>query len=363
MREHVRPAYPRGGGGLRFRGKLSYDGTDFGGWQTQPSGNTVQDLLETRLSRLLRCPIHVAASGRTDAGVHAKGQIFHFELPPAASRPGLLAEVPADAAGLAEWHAASAAALGKALSGLPENTGLPPSVHVHGIWPAPPSFHARESRVGVCYAYTVLEGCGCPFTSRYCWAVGRRALDVERMAEAAQLLVGEHDFSTFAVRNPTDSRTPVKRMRRLDVTREPHYSGLAADGGGGVVVIRAECDRFLQHMMRLISGTLVQVGLGRVSVSDMASLLHACGRKDLSIASLVFKAPPQGLCLERCFYAEDCPDGWVVAKQMEQPCSDGVPTTTVAAGDNYTSMTDHEPTLVMNREALTGTDPLATPTA
>ena len=129
-------------------------------------------------------------------------------------------------------------------------------------------------------------------------------------------MVGEHDFSAFAHRNPSDTRTPYKRMRRLEVLRDPS-AGLSDDGDDSVdavVTIVAECDRFLQHMMRMLAGTLVQVGLGRLSADDVAPLLWARGRKGLHDAGgvQVYKAPAQGLCLVRCFYAEDCAAGWAV---------------------------------------------------
>ena len=181
---------------------------------------------------------------------------------------------------------------------------------------APPDFHARESCLGKRYSYSLQEGSGCPFTARFRWSLGRRKLDVQRMTAAAELLTGEHDFSAFAFRRPSDPRTPVKQMRRIEVQRYP----LPGNGEAGLVVIIAESDRFLQHMMRILSGTLVQVGLGKLSVADVATLLAARGRKELHAAGgpQVYRAPPHGLCLEQCFYPEDGP-WWGKEKVAPKP--------------------------------------------
>jgi tRNA pseudouridine38-40 synthase len=268
---------------------VAYDGTEFAGWQTQPHGRTIQDVLERRLSKMLGATVLIAGSGRTDAGVHARGQVFHFDLP-AGGRSRLLAGN--------ETLEAAAARLQRALGGVSENSGLPPSVQVLSVRPAPPRFHAREACLGKRYVYTVDEGAGCPFSVRFRWPLGGRALDLRAMQAAAALLVGEHDFSAFAVRSEGDPRDPTKRMRSLRVAR-----------AGGVVSITAECDRYLQHMMRLVSGSLVQVGLGRLSTADIGALLAARSRAGLPE---VYRAPAQGLCLERCFYAARPGEAWTL---------------------------------------------------
>ena len=172
----------------RFRATVSYDGTDFNGWQTQPGGNTVQDLLEKRLTSILGAQVHIAGSGRTDAGVHAQAQVFHFDLPEAGGHGRVVA------AGASPESAA--ASLQRCLVGLPENNSLPATIRVLSVRPAPADFHSREWNLGKRYVYTVQEGLGCPFSARYRWALGRgKVLDLGRMAEAAALLLGEHDLS------------------------------------------------------------------------------------------------------------------------------------------------------------------------
>ena len=312
-------AVPSNKKSTRFMGRVAYDGTAFVGWQTQPNGRGIQDLLEERLSTLLGGRVYVAGSGRTDKGVR------HVQLAAALE---------------ASDDAAVASVLESVLTG--PRSDLPMDIQVRGISVAPPGFHSRDSCVGKRYVYTVEEGIGSPFTSRYRWVLGRgKTLDVANMSEAATLLTGIHDFSTFGVRDVGDPRPPVKQMRRLEVRRvDPRQAlGEAARGGGehmsgrddgrigggvgdcsgegGVVTICAECDRFLYNMMRMISGTLVQVGLGKVRVEDIADLLRARGRKGVrtsegqDLGAKVFKAPPHGLCLETCFLDVDHGRDWM----------------------------------------------------
>ena len=309
-------------------GVCAYDGTSYVGWQTQPTGRGVQDVLETRLSQLFGGRVYVAGSGRTDQGVHARGQVFHFE-PPAEIADGARV-APHIAKALAGSDEELAEVIARTLGSL--SSGLPTDVQVRSIEPAPAGFHAREDCSGKRYVYAVHEGVGDPTTARYRWTLGaKQRLDVPRMAEAAARLVGTHDFSTIGVRSPTDPRPPVKQMRRLEVRRhvcaDPVSAAvadarrLARPGSGegafqeeeegveSVVTICAECDRYLYNMMRLIAGTLVQVGLGRMTADDVSALLAAKGRKAIhhERGLYVCKAPAHGLTLHCCFYG--VPDG------------------------------------------------------
>lgn len=283
----------------------------------------MQDALEARLSRLFGGRVHVAGSGRTDKGVHARGQVFHFE-PPMESGENAKA-APHIARAMASTDEELADVLTRTLTSL--SSGLPNDIQVRSVEPVPTGFHAREDCSGKRYVYTVHEGVGDPMVARYRWTLGaKHRLDVSLMAEAAARLVGTHDFSTFGVREASDPRPPVKRLRRLEVRRlfcadpvaeaaraahadrdEGCSSPPCGEGGHGVesvVTICAECDRFLYNMMRLLSGTLVQVGLGRLSPDDVAALLEAKGRKSIRLERglEVVKAPAHGLTLERCFY-------------------------------------------------------------
>lgn len=281
----------------RIVATVGYDGTDFEGWQTQPNGRTVQDTLEARLKSLLKVQTAIAGSGRTDSGVHARAQTFHFDLP-----DGPLKALRLDADATA---AAAAAALERYLCGLPKNCALPPSVQLTSMRAAPPGFHARSSCTSKRYVYSVCEGLGTPAASRYAWALGRsKTLDVERMRAAAEALVGQHDFSTYGLREAGDPRDPVKTMRSLEVHRwPPPPEGFPLAAGDGRVTITAHCDRYLRHMMRLVAGTLVMVGLGKLAPEDVGDLLAARARPATGPAP--FMAPACGLCLERCFYGDE----------------------------------------------------------
>jgi len=379
----------------RFRGVVAYDGTDYVGWQTQPSGGGVQDVIETRLSQLFGGRVFVAGSGRTDKGVHARGQVFHFE-PPVELEPGAKV-APHIAKAMNGSDDELAAVLGRTLGSL--SSGLPRDVQVRDITPAPEGFHARENCIGKRYVYTVHEGAGDPMTARYRWTLGtKHRLDVPRMIEAAARLVGTHDFSTFGVRAPSDPRSPVKRLRRLEVRRlwcadpvreasrrlgpsaaaleadvatatrtegsttggclgdERSFGGTqvdedagAVDGVESVVTICAECDRYLYNMMRLISGTLVQVGLGRLTPNDVTELLEARGRKVVRLERglEVFKAPAHGLTLEHCFYSIPSEEwmpvtGLIVQEQEHDQAAESVPPSElIGAHENFSA---HEAT-------------------
>jgi len=171
---------------------------------------------------------------------------------------------------------------------------------VLSVTPAPggDAFHARDSCVGKRYVYTIREGLGTPFNSRYSWALGRQKVcDLEAMRAAAAHLIGKHNFAAFGVLRDGDPRDPIKDLRKLEIERWP--SGPSE--GGDTITITAECDRFLYHMMRLISGTLARVGLGIMSPDDVKGLLEAKGRS--GEPATAYKAPANGLCMEEAFYS------------------------------------------------------------
>ena len=155
----------------RFKCFCAYDGTDFRGWQSQACGNTIQDFIERRLAEIFSEKIRIHGSGRTDAGVHAKAQVFHFDAAWAHSAQNLLSAL---------------------------RCGLPAGIQIFRVARAKEGFHARYSAVGKRYVYNIYEGYAPPYKSRYCWSLGRRKLDVKKMNEAAAGLLGEHDFTAFS---------------------------------------------------------------------------------------------------------------------------------------------------------------------
>ena len=219
---------------------IEYDGSAFHGWQTQPAGGTVQDALEAALRQIAGVMIPVVCAGRTDAGVHATAQVVHFDAP--VERP------------LTAW-----------VRGV--NTFLPPSVAVRWAQPVSDDFHARFSAYGRCYRYLLINR---PQRSgvwhgRAGWY--HHALDVERMQQAAMLLLGEHDFSAFRAAD-CQAKSPLKTMREAQVRR-----------CGEVIVFDFEASAFLQHMVRNLVGSLVYIGQGKHPPEWMSELLAARERR------------------------------------------------------------------------------------
>jgi tRNA pseudouridine38-40 synthase len=243
----------------RWKCICAYDGTGFTGWQSQAGGGSVQDALERRLTAVFGGPVRVHGSGRTDAGVHARGQVFHFD---------------------AEWRHGP----GKLLAAL--RAGLPAAIQARSVRAVPAGFHARFSAVGKTYAYDLVLGDADPFTRPWCWRVFR-PLDLAAMKAAAALLRGRHDFRAFsASRGGDDDADTVRDLRRLEVARR-----------GRRIRITAEADGFLYRMVRRLAGVLVAVGEGRMTPAQAAALLEARRR-----TSAIATAPPQGLCLLRVSY-------------------------------------------------------------
>jgi tRNA pseudouridine38-40 synthase len=237
---------------------LSYDGTDFSGWQRQPDRRTVQQELEEALGRLTGVEPSTNASGRTDAGVHALGQVVHFYT---ASR-----------------HAPEVFV--KAL-----NAMLPSDVRVRGAGEMPQAFHATLDAKAKLYRYIIDNGpIADPFQTRYSYHV-YRPLDVAAMGRAAQTLRGRHDFHSFETHWPNRTSS-VRTITHIAVNRM-----------GDFVWVDVEADGFLYNMVRSITGTLLLVGSGRWPESKVAEALRAEDRREAGPT-----APPQGLFLVRVRY-------------------------------------------------------------
>ena len=245
-------------GARRWKCICAYDGTVFAGWQSQAGGTAIQDVIEARLAQIFKQAVRVHGSGRTDAGVHAHGQVFHFD---------------------AEWSHAP----GKLLAAL--RSGLPPTIQIKTITAVPATFHARFSATGKRYDYHIHLGDADPFTRPYCWMIFK-PLDLEAMAEAAAILRGRHDFRAFTALNGPEREDTVRDLRRLDLVRRGRRLRMTAEAGG-----------FLYKMVRSLAGVLVAVGEGRLTPRDVRSILHGRAR-----IPAVQTAPPQGLFLTKVFY-------------------------------------------------------------
>jgi tRNA pseudouridine38-40 synthase len=237
---------------------LAYDGTDFRGWARQPRARTVQGALEDALGRMFGERPKLSVAGRTDAGVHAEGQVASFVAPPGADPLRIQAGV---------------------------NGMLGPEVVVREAAVARARFNARHSASGREYRYRIrTDPVPDPFTARFVWH-RPGDLSIGAMRAAARLLEGEHDFASFC-RAPQLPSTSVRTLRRLAVVRT-----------GGEVAIRAVADSFLHQMVRSLVGTLVAVGDGKVDPASISRILEA---RDRSAAMQI--APPLGLTLVRVSY-------------------------------------------------------------
>ncbi|MDE2209132.1 MAG: tRNA pseudouridine(38-40) synthase TruA [Betaproteobacteria bacterium] len=230
---------------MRYALALEYDGAPFCGFQSQPSACAIQDALEHALAAIGGGPIRIAAAGRTDAGVHATSQIVHFDCD--AQRPQ------------AAW-----------VRGV--NSHLPPAIAVLWCREVDERFHARYAATARHYTYLLLNRPQRPglMHGRAGWH--HAPLDAGAMREAAQRLLGRHDFSSFRAAE-CQARSPVKTLTRLDVTRV----GIAP--GEALLRFDVSADAFLQHMVRNIVGTLVEVGAGRRAPAWVGELLAACDRR------------------------------------------------------------------------------------
>ncbi len=245
----------------RYKLIIEYDGTAFFGWQFQPNAITVQGVLEAALAKLHGQPIAVHGAGRTDTGVHALAQVAHFDSP----KP---------------WDAFE---LVNAING----NVRPHLVSVLGAEEVSPSFESRFGAIKRRYLYRILNRRSpAALDKNKVWQVPTE-LDVDAMHEAAQYLVGQHDFTTFRAAE-CQAASPVKTLDRLDVMRFDD-----------VIEIRAEARSFLHHQVRSIVGSLVRVGQGRWPVIEMK---HALEAKDRTRCGPV--CPPDGLYLVEVVYGE-----------------------------------------------------------
>jgi len=237
---------------------LEYDGTYYHGWQKQPGLTTIQGTIETALSRLTQHSIQVYGAGRTDAGVHALGQVAHFS-PPVPFQPEV-------------W-----------IRGL--NAILPEDIVVRSADPVSDSFHARFSAKGKIYAYWIHNAPQrSPFHRQTAWHLPR-PLDLKKMRAAAKRLLGEHDFTSFC------AAAGEAENRRVDL-RE-----IRIEQSGAEIRITVQAPRFLQYMVRNLVGFLVEVGKGRRLGKEVPSILDAKDRRQAGPT-----APAHGLFLIRVDY-------------------------------------------------------------
>ena len=243
----------------RYRLELEYDGSEFAGWQVQPGKRTVQGELEKAIAQFFQEEVRVTAAGRTDAGVHALGQVVHFDA--ATPRP-----------------------LEKIFLGL--NSLLPPDIAVVSVEPVPESFDARYSAVRRKYRYQIVQRPSAVWR-KYAWVLPQ-SLNVHDMQRCSERIRGEHDFRAFC-----STQAEVKHYRctvqRAVWLYEPD----------GKLVFSVAANRFLHNMVRILVGTMVEVGRGRFGIGDFEQMLES---RDRTAAGMT--APPQGLFLAGVDYTK-----------------------------------------------------------
>ncbi|MCM2356761.1 MAG: tRNA pseudouridine(38-40) synthase TruA [Geobacteraceae bacterium] len=237
---------------------IEYDGTSYAGWQIQPNGLTIQQVIEEALVRVLGASVRLHSSGRTDAGVHARGMVAAFrtdrEIPLRAFSDGL-------------------------------NALLPPDIAVRDACEARSDFQPRFDAKGKHYRYTIHNGTRrSPLSRLYAWQL-RGKLDIGAMREAARHFVGEHDFAAFRTTGCA-ARTTVRRIDAVELDRD-----------GDLIQIEVKGSGFLRNMVRIMVGTLVEVGQGKRPADAIAVIL--AGANGVPAGAT---APPHGLCLMEVYY-------------------------------------------------------------
>ncbi len=240
---------------------VAYDGTDFRGFQRQTNAPSVQLCLEQALSAIFRTPITIYGAARTDAGVHARGQVVNFYGE---------GSIPTEK-------------IPYAMKGY-----LPATIAVVSAKDMPEQFSVRHDNKGKHYCYSIVNHTmHDPFMLRYAWFI-RKPLDRQAMAAGADILIGRHDFSAFEGKNTTPMN-PVKTMYAITLEERGH-----------VLAVHVVGDGFLYHMVRNIAGGLVDLGLHRLTVDSFRRILEGKDRTRLGAT-----APAQGLCLEEVFYTQE----------------------------------------------------------
>lgn len=246
---------------MRLKATVSYDGSGYAGWQRQDNALGIESVIMQVLERIHHHPVEITASGRTDAGVHAIAQVFHFD-----SELGMSRE---------QWLRAM-------------NALLPPDIRMQDIVSVHDGFHARFDAVSKRYDYYLSYDVDNPFLRRY-RAFYRGKLDAERMRACAQVFIGTHDFTSF-----TSSRIDPRKSRVRTVTM------CAVEETADGLHFRLEGNSFLRYMVRMIVGTLIEAGRGRLSAREVEHMLAAQDKE-----ACRYKAPGCGLYLVEVRYPDE----------------------------------------------------------
>lgn len=243
---------------------IQYDGSGFSGWQIQPGSRTVQGDIQACLGKICGAPVKINGTSRTDAGVHALGQRATFSLETG---------IPVDRLKMAM------------------NNMLPGDIKIADAVEMPEDFHARFNSKGKKYIYRIMNRAEKDVFRRNYYYYVDKALDVERMREAASRIVGTHDFECFMAMGSTPQKTTVRTMFSYEVET------VERENGAVEIDLAVSGDGFLYNMVRIMTGTLVEVGLGKKRAEDIDKMIES-GKRSLAGHT----APPQGLYLAEVFY-------------------------------------------------------------
>jgi tRNA pseudouridine38-40 synthase len=237
---------------------IEYDGTNYHGWQSQKKENTIQKVIECSIERIINSRVKLIGAGRTDAGVHALDQVANFltdsEIPAELLKRGL-------------------------------NSILPYDIKIKDIEESPTDFHARLDAKGKIYQYMILNSeYPSPFLNRYSWHI-KKNLDLEAMEEGSKYFIGEKDFSAFMA-SGSRVNNRIREIRWARWTKR-----------GDIIIFSINANGFLRHMVRIIVGTIVYIGLGKLSTLSIEDIFNSKDRKKAGIT-----APPQGLFLKKVIY-------------------------------------------------------------
>lgn len=271
----------------RFKGVLAYDGYDFYGWQSQLNVETIQDLLEWRLSQFFKCKINVIGCSRTDAKVHANNQIFHVDLPIYANKQ--LNNLNSNELSLF---------IQKILNSLPK------SICIKSIEQIDKTFHSRFSCFGKRYIYSIIQKERClPFEQRYNYNINemnRKEINIKNMIIASQILIGKHNFTALAVQNDKNTiqmpsykgeiPSPIKYMKQIKILSRNNERNIE---------IHMISSGFLYKMARSIAGTLIEIGFDNLSIKEFECIFKSQKR-----TKQIITAPGHGLAIDKVFYDE-----------------------------------------------------------
>jgi len=248
---------------MRIKLIVEYDGTNYAGWQRQTNGLSVQEALERAFEQASGEHVAIHGAGRTDAGVHAEAQVAHLETQ---------CSIPPEKISFAL------------------NTALPPDIRVRRSECVDGGFHARFDAKGKTYRYTIFNDVHAPAIHRYTAAFVRGKLDTAAMKAAAERLLGTHDFVPFAA-SGSEVKDTVRTIYDITLTEETPLVRIDVTGSG-----------FLYHMVRIIAGTLIEVGLGKRTPECIDAILAGKEKPGAT-------APARGLTLKKVYYADDMPPG------------------------------------------------------